>query len=116
MTNENLVDIVQRLMLHVVVANPEESQQDLPTFVTEPEYRSLVAHKILEMIEMDTYEYVVDFEWIVGILLELAAVDELDLGNRLQDVLIDVCFRVPDVREYAVGCLVQLFSQLLMDR
>ena len=101
------MDIIQRLMLHIVVANPEESQQDLPTFVTEPEYRSLVAHKILEMVEADTYEHVQDFEWIVGVLLELAEVKELELGGRLQNTLIDVCLRVPDVREYAVSRLVQ---------
>ena len=104
---DNLMDIVQRLMSHVLVhEGPNDSLQDLPSFVSDPEYRVKVAKKILEISQKDMYDHVEDFEWLLSVLPELSRVQGLDLGNLLSDMLMDICVRIPGLRSYAVNLLV----------
>jgi AP-3 complex subunit delta-1 len=50
-----------------------------------------------------------DFEWIIEILFDLSKVSGLSLGSKLSDLIIDINLRVPDVREFTVSQIVNIY-------
>lgn len=62
------------------------------------------------MIKHDTYANVVDFEWVINVLVDVAYVSKVDVGVEVEGVLLDVIGRVRSVREYAVGVLEKVLA------
>ncbi|KAI0094397.1 Ap3d1 protein [Irpex rosettiformis] len=125
----NLQSIVQQLLSHLarnesnglpsaVQSLSQYSQgPSTPGIVTlnnpsmNPAYRLTLAQRILILCSQDTYESVTDFEWYLSVLVDLAYIANVDVGEQIRDQLVDVAARVRGVRGYAV----QLMTKLLSD-
>ncbi|WVQ79529.1 hypothetical protein IAT38_001628 [Cryptococcus sp. DSM 104549] len=70
-----------------------------------PAYRLLLAQRLLGMIAHDTYAHVDDFEWVLSVLVDVAYVSRVDVGEEVKAMVLDVVGRVRSVRGYAVGVL-----------
>jgi AP-3 complex subunit delta-1 len=71
-----------------------------------PIYRTSVIEKIVEMCSQNAYAYVVNFEWYTAVLIDLARVTGVQVGDLLADQLIDVAVRVKSVRSYITNMMV----------
>lgn len=69
-TTENAVGVLSKLMDHVQVSDDDGL------------YRDKLIHTILEMGSRDKYHHVQDFEWYVGILVQLATVPTSDSKDK----------------------------------
>ncbi|KAL7424899.1 AP-3 complex subunit delta [Cryptotrichosporon argae] len=67
-----------------------------------PAYRLLLAQRLLAIIAQDTFVHVTDFEWAVSVLVDVAYVSRVDVGERIRALMLDICGRVKSVRPYAV--------------
>jgi AP-3 complex subunit delta-1 len=85
------------------------------------DYRSLVVEKILDMCSRDNYANMHDFEWYIGVLLELvkecpaptsSATDVSSMADRIGTELLNVAVRVQAVRPEAAAAAQSL---LLID-
>lgn len=70
-----------------------------------PAYRLLLTQRLLDIISHDVYSNVTDFEWVVSVLVDVAYVSHVNVGERIRDTLLDVVGRVKSVRGYAVSVL-----------
>jgi len=77
---------------------------------TSPSYRLLLSHRLLDIIAHDTYVNVTDFEWVISVLVDVAYVSHVDIGDRVRDMLLDVVGRVRSVRPYAVRVLEKVLN------
>lgn len=75
-----------------------------------PAYRLVLANRILDVCSQSTYDNVVDFEWYLSVLVDLAYVAHADVGARIRDQLVDVVGRVRAARRYAVKLMVKVLS------
>lgn len=69
------------------------------------------------MCSSSTYDNVVDFEWYLSVLVDLAYISNVDIGAQIRDQLVDVVGRVKAARAYAVKLMVKILSDetLLMN-
>jgi AP-3 complex subunit delta-1 len=113
----NLQSIVQQVLAHLVqdpssapLSSAVESLSAQSSTISSaiippnqnPSYRLVLSRKILEMGSRNTYDNVVDFEWYLSVLVDLAHVANVDVGGEIRDQLVDLVGRVRDLREYAV--------------
>ena len=56
------------------------------------------------------YDNIVDFEWYLSVLVDLAYVAGVNVGEQIRDQLVDVTGRVRAARRYAVQLMVKLLS------
>ncbi|TFY71813.1 hypothetical protein EVG20_g1192 [Dentipellis fragilis] len=125
-TPDNLQSIVQQLLSHLV---PQESSA-LPTAAQSlaqnasssssakpivapsqsPAYRLTLSQRILSMCSQDTYHNVIDFQWYLSVLFDLAYVASVDVGAEIRDQLVDIVGRVRGVRRYGLELMVKLIS------
>lgn len=70
-----------------------------------PAYRLLLTQRLLDIISHDVYSNVTDFEWVVSVLVDVAYVSHVNVGERIRETLLDVIGRVKSVRAYAVSVL-----------
>lgn len=88
---------------------------------TEPSYKSLLIRRILYLTSFNTYSYVTDFEWLIKLLISLVRIpevfnlddnvdDELSIGNKLREEIIDITARVRAVRPIAIQELTKLLK------
>ena len=56
------------------------------------------------------YENIIDFEWYLSVLVDLAYVAGVNIGTQIRDQLMDVTIRVRATRRYAVQLMVKLLS------
>ncbi|BFZ62818.1 AP-3 complex subunit delta [Saitoella coloradoensis] len=98
-----LPDIVKRLMLQL-----------LPTYPTPlpPHYRKEIVERVVETCMRSSYENVGNFEWYVAVLIDLAKIARVDVGEMLGAEMRNVCVRVRNVR----GAAVEGMSALVADR
>ncbi|OCF61731.1 AP-3 complex subunit delta-1 [Kwoniella mangroviensis CBS 10435] len=75
-----------------------------------PAYRLLLTQKLLSIISYDTYVNVTDFEWVISVLIDLAYVSHVDVGQEIKGLVLDVVGRVKSVRQYAVGVLEKVLA------
>lgn len=75
-----------------------------------PAYRLALAQRILTICSQDTYENVIDFEWYLSVLVDLAYVASVKVGQEIRDQLVDVVGRVRAARRYAVKLMVKLLN------
>ncbi|ADV22388.1 AP-3 complex subunit delta-1 [Cryptococcus gattii E566] len=70
-----------------------------------PAYRHLLSTRLLAIISQDTYANVTDFEWVLSVLVDIAYVARVDVGQDIKKMVLDVVARVKSVRNYAVSVL-----------
>ena len=73
-----------------------------------PAYRLILSQRILSLCSQNTYENVLDFEWYLSVLVDLAYVASVDIGAEIRDQLVDVTARVKGVQRFAVSLMVKL--------
>ncbi|PCH34264.1 Adaptor protein complex AP-3 delta subunit [Wolfiporia cocos MD-104 SS10] len=126
-SRHNLQPIVQQLLSHLVRPDSASlpsaaqtlSQYSSPTSPTprtsnapsqSPAYRLTLALRILALGSADTYDNVLDFEWYLSVLVDLAYVAAVDVGALIRDQLVDITGRVRGARRYAVQLMVRVLS------
>jgi AP-3 complex subunit delta len=106
-TKKTLEDLVTRLLGHVRQTEPGGYKSDLIT-------------KIVYICSRDKYAFLQDFEWYMGVLVQLSRIDANTNGSSLASgqhgallsaQLMDVALRVESVREYAVGAMIELLLE-----
>ncbi|TFY69220.1 hypothetical protein EVJ58_g565 [Rhodofomes roseus] len=128
----NLQTIVQQLLSHLV--RPDTSASGLPSATQSlsqyqyrtplvsatpkstnapsqsPAYRLTLSHRILALGAQDTYENVVDFEWYLSVLVDLAYVAGVNVGQQIRDQLVDIVGRVRAARRFAVQLMLKVLT------
>ncbi|GFR07583.1 AP-3 complex subunit delta-1, partial [Trichonephila clavata] len=89
-SKKNLMEIVKKLMTHMDKA--EGSQ-----------YRDELLSKIIDICSQNNYQYITNFEWYVGILVELTRIDGTKHGSAIASQMLDVAIRVQAIRNFAVS-------------
>ena len=95
-TKWNSVEVVQKLIKHSASA--------------ECAYRDAVVERILCVCSRGRYEYVRDFGWYFTILMELLDGQGGSLGAQIGFQIVDICMRVPNMRELAVHEISQIIT------
>ncbi|XP_033636373.1 AP-3 complex subunit delta-1-like isoform X3 [Asterias rubens] len=88
-SKKNLMEIVKKLMIHVDRA--EGSQ-----------YRDELLAKIIQICSQNNYQYIVNFEWYVSILVELTKIEGTKHGHLIASQMLDVAIRVKAIRSFGV--------------
>ncbi|OWT39265.1 AP-3 complex subunit delta-1 [Cryptococcus neoformans Bt1] len=70
-----------------------------------PAYRHLLSTRLLGILSHNTYANVTDFEWILSVLVDVAYVSRVNVGQDIKRMILDVVARVKSVRNYAVSVL-----------
>lgn len=125
-TRHNLQSIVQQLLSHLVQQDGPSlpsavrslSQHVVPTIPSKassapsqsPAYRLVLSQSIISMCSSSTYDNVLDFEWYLSVLVDLAYISNVDIGGQIRDQLVDVVGRVRAARAYAVKLMVKVLS------
>lgn len=122
---DNLQSIVQQVLSHLVrigttsstlptaaqsLAQYAEPMSAKPAIAPtqSPAYRLVLCQRILDICSQSTYDNVVDFEWYLSVLVDLAYVANVNVGARIRDQLVDVVGRVRAARRYAVKLMVKV--------
>jgi AP-3 complex subunit delta len=95
-TRKNLMEVVRRLQDYLLKA--------------EGAYKDNLSEKIIMLCSSKNYHFVTDFEWYLGVLVDLVYVAGTKKGGLIATQLMDVLIRVKSVREYGVQCLMQLLA------
>jgi len=90
----NLMDIVKKLM---------EKLED-----ADGTYKDELVDKIINICSQGNYQFILDFEWYITVLVELTHVHGTKHGLRISDQLMDVTIRVKIIREFAVASMINL--------
>ncbi|KAG1868262.1 adaptin N terminal region-domain-containing protein [Suillus subalutaceus] len=98
---------VQSLSQHIIPSTPAKSP-GAPSQSTA--YRLVLSQRIMTMCSQNTYDNVIDFEWYLSVLVDLAYVSNVDIGTQIRDQLVDVVGRVRAARSYAVKLMVKVLS------
>ncbi|XP_022087832.1 AP-3 complex subunit delta-1-like isoform X2 [Acanthaster planci] len=96
-SKKNLMEIVKKLMIHVDRA--EGSQ-----------YRDELLAKIIQICSQNNYQYIVNFEWYVSILVELTRIEGTKHGHLIASQMLDVAIRVKAIRSFAVQQMAKLLE------
>lgn len=70
-----------------------------------PAYRHLLSTRLLAILSQDTYANITDFEWVLSVLVDIAYVARVNVGQDIKKMVLDVVARVKNVRNYAVSVL-----------
>ena len=112
---DNFLNCMQILMSQVLLSNDDFSNISSGEC---DQYRTQAAIFMLQIIAKNNLELVdgitlkviiLDFEWIFETLIELAKNPLLDLGSKISDLIIVICLKVPDIREFAISQSVIIF-------
>ncbi|XP_038048656.1 AP-3 complex subunit delta-1-like isoform X1 [Patiria miniata] len=96
-SKKNLMEIVKKLMIHVDRA--EGSQ-----------YRDELLAKIIQICSQNNYQYIINFEWYVSILVELTKIEGTKHGHLIASQMLDVAIRVKAIRAFAVQQMAKLLE------
>jgi len=97
-TRETLTEVVKQLMQQLVSS---ETEPPLPDH-----YRVELVRRILAMSTRDNYVNVGNnFQWYIAVLVDLARIAKVDVGEELGMELLNVCVRVKSVRGFGVEVL-----------
>ena len=97
---KNLVTTVNSMFDRCVRNPPEE------------DWSNSVIQTIIEAAQAEDYLNVQDFEWYIGVLIDLSLIElsTFKHGNLIQREIVTICTRVNAVRQFAVEALSQLLS------
>lgn len=90
---------------------PGSSSTSSSALSSSPAYRLVLTQRLLSMIAYDTYANVTDFGWVVSVLVDVARVARVDVGDEVRGMLMDVVARVKSVRRQAVGVLEKVLGE-----
>ena len=90
---KNMRSVVERLVALLPAAADASFRDDLLA-------------KIIELCHSNQYQYIVDFEWYLSILVEMARVPGLHTCAQISAQLTDVAIRVMVVRPYAARLMI----------
>ncbi|KAI9272741.1 adaptin N terminal region-domain-containing protein [Phascolomyces articulosus] len=108
---KSLVDIVKRLIAHLVPADSNgASSLHEASSVLDPVYRTDIINRIVFICSQNQYRNVTNFEWYITVLVGLAHVSGVSVGDILTNQLMDVSVRVKSVRPFAVKQMFRLLS------
>lgn len=100
-TRKSLDDLVKRLMDSAVLA--------------EGSYRDFLVRNVINMCSSDNYSRIVDFEWYVCLLAQLAGMQSTENASLIAQQLMDISIRVKSVRAFAVeACSTMVGDSKLM--
>ncbi|CAO3581359.1 unnamed protein product [Absidia cylindrospora] len=111
---KNTMDIVKRLVSHLLAPSSDDSPASIhePSTILDPVYRMDIINRIVFICSQNQYHNITNFEWYVSILVGITHTAGVNVGELLMNQLMDVAVRVKSVREY---CVKQMF-RLLSDR
>ncbi|KAJ8656449.1 hypothetical protein O0I10_007772 [Lichtheimia ornata] len=111
-SKKTLVDIVKRLIAHLVPPEQNDnavSIHEAPT-VLDPIYRTDIINRIIYICSQHQYRNITNFEWYITVLVGMAYVSGVNVGEVLTTQLMDVAVRVKSVRPFAVKQMFNLLS------
>ena len=96
-TKKNLMEIVQKL-----VKNVTEGQIG-------NKFRDELILKLIDICSQNDYQFIVNFEWYLSVLVELARVEGGTIhGNLIAQQILDVAIRVDSIRQFATEQMVNI--------
>lgn len=101
------MDIVKRLIAHL--APPENYGPEslhVASSVLDPVYRTDIINRIVFICSQNQYRNISNFDWYITVLVGLAHVSGVNVGEALTNQLMDVSVRVKSVRPFAVQQMV----------
>lgn len=106
---KNIVEIVKRLITHIMPkTSPENSLHD-PSTIFDPVYRTDIINRIIFMCFQNHYHHINDFEWYISVLVGITYAAGVNVGEILTNQLMDVSVRVKSVREFSVKQMVRVY-------
>ncbi|KAF7720863.1 AP-3 complex subunit delta-1 [Apophysomyces ossiformis] len=112
---KNLIDIVKRLVAHLVpstsLSTPSSLQES--SAVLDPIYRTDIINRIIFICSQNQYQNVTNFEWYISTLVGITYASGVNVGDILTGQLMDVSVRVKSVRPFAVQ---QMFLETVKKR
>nr|XP_054763975.1 AP-3 complex subunit delta-1-like isoform X6 [Lytechinus pictus] len=96
-SKKNLMEIVKKLMIHV-----DKAEGSM--------YRDELLAKILEICSQNNYQYIINFEWYVSILVELTRIEGTKHGHLIASQMLDVAIRVKAIRPFAARQMATLLE------
>eukprot|EP01125_Pyxidicula_operculata_P007616 TRINITY_DN2586_c1_g1_i1.p1 TRINITY_DN2586_c1_g1~~TRINITY_DN2586_c1_g1_i1.p1 ORF type:complete len:1273 (-),score=465.08 TRINITY_DN2586_c1_g1_i1:117-3935(-) len=73
-------------------------------------YRDELLEKIIYICSQEKYKHITDFEWYLGVLMDLTQVKGVSNGHVISEQIFDVCVRVKVVRPAAVRYMLILLQ------
>ena len=99
---------MKRLIAHLVPADSNgASSLHEASSVLDPIYRTDIINRIVFICSQNQYRNVANFEWYITVLVGLAHVSGVSVGEILTNQLMDVSVRVKSVRPFAVKQMVR---------
>jgi len=77
-------------------------------------YRDELLEKIIYICSQDKYKFITDFEWYMGVLIDLTHVKGVKNGSIVSQQILDVCVRVKLVRPTAVKQMLELLQDKVL--
>ncbi|CAN8288492.1 unnamed protein product [Cochlearia groenlandica] len=107
------LEALHLLMAMVNEDNVVEISKILMTYAlkSDPLFCNEIILSVLSVCSMNTYEIIVDFDWYLSLLGEMARIPHCQRGDEIEYQLIDIGMRVRDARPQ----LVRVSSSLLID-
>lgn len=105
----NVVEIVKRLITHIMPKSNIESSLHDPSTIFDPVYRTDIINRIIFICSQNHYNHINDFEWYITVLVGITYAAGVNVGDALTNQLMDVSVRVKSVREFSVSQMVRLF-------
>lgn len=103
---KNIVDIVKRLITHIMPKSNNESSLHDPSTIFDPVYRTDIINRIIFICSQNHYNHINDFEWYITVLVGITYAAGVNVGDILTNQLMDVSVRVKSVREFSVSQMV----------
>jgi AP-3 complex subunit delta-1 len=105
---KNLVDIIKRLMAHLLPSNgsSRDGGSAIPSILLESAYREDIINRIIYICSQNSYANITNFEWYIAVLVDLTHFAGVKVGELLASQLMDVSVRVKSVRQYSVKAMV----------
>ncbi|KAG1234783.1 hypothetical protein G6F35_001073 [Rhizopus arrhizus] len=107
---KNIVDIVKKLITHIMPKKAESISLHDPSTIFDPVYRMDIINRIIFMCSQNHYHYLNDFEWYITVLVDITYSAGVNVGELLTNQLMDVSVRVKSVREFSVKQMYNLLQ------
>ncbi|CAO3677216.1 unnamed protein product [Rhizopus stolonifer] len=107
---KNIVDIVKKLITHIMPKKSESVSLHDPSTIFDPVYRMDIINRIVFMCSQNHYHHLSDFEWYITVLVDIAYSAGVNVGELLTNQLMDVSVRVKSVREFSVRQMYNLLQ------
>ncbi|XP_071853079.1 AP-3 complex subunit delta-1-like isoform X3 [Apostichopus japonicus] len=96
-SKKNLMEIVKKLMVHV-----DKAEGSI--------YRDELLSKIIQICSQNNYQYIINFEWYISILVELTRIEGTKHGHLIASQMLDVAIRVKAIQPFACKQMAQLLE------